>query len=113
MWFKYIDKIFFILLLTQQNAGYCGTCSSKPSDRRICLEQLFSPKEANILLKQHPKLTVSIIEEIFELLRENHPLFFLSPTEKSYHQDSKDFVSLFTIFATIRVGFLPLKGTIE
>ena len=100
------DSYLYFFLLTlllsfifpQKSFSGCGF--SKTMHIRDVLEERFEPKNCDIILKQHPKLTPSVATEILQIIdqRENKV------------ENQEELLSLFSLYASIRVGFKKING---
>ena len=82
----------------EQIYGGCGL--SKKSCLLEILKERFCENNSYLLCKQHPHLNELVTREIFEQLRTYE-------REKQLTLTTEDALSLFSIYATVRVGFAP------
>ena len=96
--FKFIclKILFFLFFSSKINAG---CVFSKQSSLRDFLHLRFSVKNTQLILKQHPKLTLNVAKDILDIVDKWETPF----------TDESELLSVFTLFATVRVGFVKLK----
>ncbi|MBC62173.1 MAG: hypothetical protein CMP11_06915 [Zetaproteobacteria bacterium] len=96
---------YFIIFFTYSQFSLASQCFFISCSNKLGLQEYFSPEDIKIILKQHPRLTNEVVNNIFDLIKISNPSILCDKNESGYVSQREDLLSLFSMFASIWVGF--------